>query len=258
MHIITRKEWGARYPDGFGPLKPPAAEVWLHHTGGTEPDNAMGIRQLEQVGQDRFGGGCSYTFLAGQSGTVYEGTTPNREGAHTLGHNSVGRAICWIGNFSAIKPTEQIIEATVVLLVLGRNSGWWTHAALNGGHRDVYNTACPGDHAYAVIGEINRRAASVANGPIPDPAGPNSIPTMKRGQTSEAIRRLQSFMNRAFRSYSHMLGNPQQPLLETGYYGDSTTGVIREFQRRVGIAGVGGEVADPMTKAKLFEHGFHG
>ena len=157
MNIMTRAQWGARCADGFGPLKPPALEVWLHHTGGSEPDTPAGIRQLEQVGQDRFGGGISYTFLVGQSGTVYEGTTPNRQGAHTLGHNLTGRAICWLGNFEVIKPTDAIIQSTAELLVLGKRSGWWTQAKLTGGHRDVFSTACPGRNAYAVIGEVNKR-----------------------------------------------------------------------------------------------------
>lgn len=248
MRIITRREWGARYADGFGALRPPATEVWLHHTGGTEPDNAVGIRHLEQVGQDRFAGGISYTFLIGQSGTVYEGTTPNREGAHTLGHNTVGRAICWIGNYEIIRPTEQIIQATADLLVFGRDQGWWTQATLTGGHRDLYATKCPGNHAYVVIGEVNRRAGGASQ----DDGDPNMIPTMQYGERSDNVQRLQQFMTSRFESY-----NQYYP---TGYYGNMTRDGIAEFQRRTGITGpdANGEIVGPRTKVQLWRRGFRG
>lgn len=248
MQIITRSEWGARYDDGFGALRPPAAEVWLHHTGGNEPDSPAGIRELEQVGQDRFAGGISYTFLIGQSGTVYEGTTPNREGAHTFGHNTVGRGICWIGNFQVVNPTERIIQATADLLVHGRNLGWWSQPRLTGGHRDVVATQCPGVNAYAVIGEVNRRAGGVS----PDDGDPNTIPTMRYGERSENVRRLQQFMTSHFESY-----NQYYP---TGYYGLMTRDGIAEFQRRTGITGpdATGEIVGPRTKMQLWRHGFRG
>jgi peptidoglycan hydrolase-like protein with peptidoglycan-binding domain len=87
--------------------------------------------------------------------------------------------------------------------------------------------------------------------PVPDPAvGPAVIPFMNYGETSDAIRRLQAFMNRVFPSYSHL------PV--TGFYGEMTTAVIKEFQRRVGIVGGDGRNVGVQTRAKLYEHGFRG
>jgi hypothetical protein len=83
--------------------------------------------------------------------------------------------------------------------------------------------------------------------PTPDP-GPDSIPLMEFGQTSDTIRHLQEWLNATFPAYSHL------PV--TGFYGDMTAAVIREFQRRVGIVGGDGRNAGVQTRAKLYEHGF--
>jgi hypothetical protein len=87
--------------------------------------------------------------------------------------------------------------------------------------------------------------------PVPDPVvGPSVIAFMEYGQTSNEISRLQAWLNRMYPSYSRL------PV--TGYYGDLTTQVIKEFQRRVGIVGADGKNVGPLTRAKLFEAGFRG
>jgi len=67
---------------------------------------------------------------------------------------------------------------------------------------------------------------------------------------SDAIAHMQAWLNRMYPSYSRL------PV--TGYYGDLTTQVIKEFQRRVGIVGADGKNVGPLTRAKLFEAGFRG
>jgi lysozyme len=84
--------------------------------------------------------------------------------------------------------------------------------------------------------------------PTPPPSGPDSIPAMAYGQTSDSVRHLQDWLNHMFESYSHL------PV--TGFYGDLTQAVIREFQRRVNIVGGDGANVGPLTRAKLYEHGF--
>ncbi len=167
MNIITRAQWGAKHSAGFRPAPDPASETWLHHSATIAPDLAppfdddhAAIRMIERIGQERFGGGVPYTFCVTPVGLVFEGTGPGREGAHTRGHNTKGRGICWVGNYELNHPTEQMIDATAGLLRAGQAAGWWKHAVLNGGHRDVVATACPGRHAYAVISEVNQRATA--------------------------------------------------------------------------------------------------
>ena len=166
LRIIPRGEWGARYADGGGFAPLPATECWLHHSVTTPPnttapydDDIAAIRTLEQIGQDRFGQGMSYTWLITPAGWIFEGHSVGRLGAHTAGRNSRARAICLVGNYEVAGPTQAQILAAAWLLQQGRGRGWLTAARLNGGHRDVSSTACPGRYAYARIGEINQLAA---------------------------------------------------------------------------------------------------
>lgn len=94
--------------------------------------------------------------------------------------------------------------------------------------------------------------------PIPPPApappapgpGPDSIPFVEYGQSNPTIAHLQAFTNQVFQAYSHL------PV--TGFYGDATTQVVKEFQRRVGIIGGDGRNVGVQTRAKFYEHGFRG
>lgn len=167
MRIIPRNEWGARYPDGFRSAPIPAREVWLHHSVTVAPDllppfddDDAAMRTLERIGQQRFGGGISYTFAITPVGRIYEGHGIGRQGAHTGGRNSISRAICLIGNYDTARPTREQLDAVAWLLREGKTRGWWQQARLTGGHRDApgASTACPGRHAHAAIAEINRRA----------------------------------------------------------------------------------------------------
>ena len=175
MQIIKRHAWGAKHPDGFADAPLPAKEVYLHHSAGTAPnldppfdDDDAAVRALENIGQQRFGGGISYSVVVTPVGRVYEGHSINRRGAHTKGRNSVARAICLVGNYDLRHPTSQQLNAVAQLLVHGYHAKWWVAPKLAGGHRDAPGaaTACPGKHAHAAIPAINelaqRQGADVA------------------------------------------------------------------------------------------------
>ncbi|MGH4009407.1 MAG: peptidoglycan recognition protein family protein [Pseudonocardiaceae bacterium] len=167
MQIITRQQWGARHGDGRYDAPLPADTVWLHHSVTIAPDlvppfgdDDAAIRTIERIGAERFGEvyGFPYTFGITPVGRIYAGHHIAKTGAHTAGHNTAGRAICWVGNYETARPSEAMLAATVWLLRHGHAQGWWRAPRLHGGHRDVKATACPGRHAYALIGEVNRRA----------------------------------------------------------------------------------------------------
>ncbi|TWE22857.1 N-acetylmuramoyl-L-alanine amidase [Prauserella muralis] len=178
VQIIPRARWGARHDNGFTAAPLPAEEVWLHHSvtlapdiqwidadrDGVDDDEERAMRTLEGIGEDRFGGGISYTFLIPPSGRIYEGHGVGRQGSHTGGRNDRARAICFIGNYETHRPTQAQIAAAAWLLRHGKAQGWWRHARLNGGHRDLKATACPGQHAYAAIPAINKLAAQPGGG----------------------------------------------------------------------------------------------
>ncbi len=135
--MITRREWGAVHEDGFGPAPIPAGEIWLHHSAGVLPDlvppfddDFAAVRAIEREGERRFGRGMPYTFLVTPAGLVFEGHTVAREGAHTAGHNTIGRAICWTGNCR-----------TRLLVRIGRHA----HDPQDPlGHCEVRRTRCDG------------------------------------------------------------------------------------------------------------------
>jgi len=235
MIIISRKTWGARHAAGFGPA-PRATELWLHHSVTPPPadDEAAeraAMRRLEDIGQDRFGGGISYSFAVAPSGRVYEGTGGLRKGAHTAGRNTVARAIVLIGDHTRVRPSEPQLWSVAGLVRFGRASGWWSVDRLSGGHRDAPGaaTACPGNAAYSLIPVINSRALESAPDMDLEPA------------PGVDIRKLQTWLNAMFPSYSR--------LAVDGQYGPATNAVVREFQRRSGLAADG--VIGPKTLAAM-------
>lgn len=168
MRVIPRSEWRAKHPDGQGAAPIPAPECWLHHSvtatagpNGTFAQDAANIRAIEAVGHQRFGYGISYTWLITQSGRVFQGHSPARMGTHTGGRNSAARAICLVGNYDIDVPTAAQVQAIAWLLQEAKRQGWLRNARLNGGHRDLKATACPGARAYSLIPQINGLAAGL-------------------------------------------------------------------------------------------------
>ncbi len=257
MIIVSREGWGARHDDGFGQAPLPATEVWLHHSvtkAPTPSGEKSAMRTLEQIGEDRFGRGISYTWAVMPSGTVYEGHGVDRQGAHTAGRNSRARAIVLVGDYSASAPTPAQLAAVATLLAHAYASGWIRAPRLNGGHRDVPEAAteCPGTAAEALIPDINRAAArKPTSGPPPptEPRGPEYLPELDPGMRGHAVGSLQAFMRRVFPSYAGHLEVDND-------YGPQTAAVVREYQGRVGLPQVGR--VGPLTNAALWGHGFRG
>jgi hypothetical protein len=143
----------------------------------------------------------------------------------------------------------------------GKARWGWQTGAWSGGNVD------PRIHLYQRIGyvDVNRVQCDVNEArqldfgqtllsapPIPAPgAGPESIPLMEYGQTSPPIKHAQLWFNENFQAYSHI--NPI-----SGYYGDQTTAVVREFQARAGIRGGDGRNVGPQTRTAMYQHGFRG
>lgn len=185
MKIYSRKEWGARYRDGVADRSKFVGRLdkWAHHTvtaqlgeGASVAQEMAQMRSIEAIGQSRFGAGMSYTFLIFPSGRVYQGVSINRLSYHTgQGRNGNSVAICYPGNYENAQPTQAQLDATARLLRHGVEKKWWTQRKIDGGHRDLKATACPGRHYYSKIGEINRIAQGAAV--IAPPARPKPAPT---------------------------------------------------------------------------------
>lgn len=199
LTIISRARWGARHDRGFGPAALPALEVWLHHSvtiapdlvwidadrDGVEDDEERAMRLLEQIGEDRFGGGISYTFAVMPSGRIYEGHGVDREGAHLAHRNGIARSVVLVGDYRRRPPTDAQVRSVAWLLQHGKRRGWWRHDRLAGGHRQApaASTECPGDAALATIPRISQLAAG---SPITEE---DDMPTAKE-VAEETVRQL--------------------------------------------------------------------
>jgi uncharacterized protein with LGFP repeats len=196
--IISRADWGAdeslrcgnpQYGTGI------RAAV-IHHTAGSNdysPLESAGIVKAIYTYHSKTLGWCdiAYNALVDKYGQVFEGTagglTKPVEGFHTGGFNRNTWGVAMMGNFDDVAPTP------IQIRTVGRLLGWrlgmdnvdpkGTVALESAGshyttfaagaiatlptiftHRDVGNTDCPGNAAYALMDEI-RDIASHFNDP---------------------------------------------------------------------------------------------
>jgi uncharacterized protein with LGFP repeats len=196
--IISRAEWGAdeslrcgkpQYGTGI------RAGV-VHHTAGSNdysPLESAGIVKAIYTYHSKTLGWCdiAYNALIDKYGQVFEGAagglTKPVEGSHTGGFNRDTWGVAMMGNFDDVAPTP------IQIRMVGRLLGWrlamddvdpkGTVGLVSVGshytvfpagaiatlptiftHRDVANTDCPGNAAYALMDEI-RDIASHFNDP---------------------------------------------------------------------------------------------
>ena len=246
MRIVSRSQWGAQHADGFGPAPLPARGLVLHHSVTRPLNGPAVVRELERIGQQRFGGGISYTFAVTPDGTVYQGHSVDRRGAHTKGHNSTVRAVVLVGDYSDRLPTVEQEAALVALLRHGVAQGWWPTAELLGGHRDlVHGTACPGTAAHRRIPAINRMAGTTVSArPVLED---DDMAYIGPGSSDGAVRLVQ----RCLVNEGKAAGRPSANLMVDGDYGPKTTEAVRAYQEnRVQTKQPG--LVDGVTAALLF------
>lgn len=169
VNLLTRSQWGAAFDIDRLVLMPlPAAEVWIHHTVTAPSGNpASDMAAIESIDIGRFGQ-PSYSYVIHPTGTILEGCGVHI-GAHTYHRNSISFGVSFIGNFQTDQPTAAAIDACADLI---RNillphlnqpthnpATGWIGPYPTGGHRDVYPTACPGDHLYGAIPLIRQLVA---------------------------------------------------------------------------------------------------
>ena len=170
--ILPRSDWGAKHANGDIGVSLPLQGVFLHHTAGASPSTPAAIKKemisLETTGWRRFSTnanpqGISYSFVVFEDGTIVEGVSIGRRGAHTAGRNSVVAGIAFAGNYDNQEPSPTVLENTAQLVAYGRSVGWWTGSIL-GGHRDIKATACPGANIYNKIPWLRSRVTEIVAG----------------------------------------------------------------------------------------------
>ncbi|WP_245547820.1 N-acetylmuramoyl-L-alanine amidase [Nocardia pneumoniae] len=197
--VITRAQWGAdesircdepTYDDGLG-------GVTVHHTAGRN-DYSMaesaGIVRAIYTYHAQTLGWCDigYNALVDKYGQVFEGRFGGLDrpvqGAHAGGFNENTSGVALMGNYESIPPTQESINAIGAFVgwrakVAGLDPKGYTTMYSEGtsftpyalgeavrlpivfAHRDVGNTSCPGDAAYALMDRIRDIAAGAPGGP---------------------------------------------------------------------------------------------
>ncbi|MDH6121932.1 hypothetical protein ABH930_003996 [Kitasatospora sp. GAS204A] len=190
--IVTRGGWGAdeslRDP-GFvytGDVK----VVFVHHTDtGNDyscSDSPKVIRSIYQYHVVSNGWrDIGYNFLVDRCGTIFEGRAGGVSrpvlGAHTLGFNTDSTGVAALGTYQSAAPPQAQVDgiAKIAAWKLGltgrdaRGSATLTSAssgsrypegtahtfAAISGHRDAFNTDCPGDDLFSRLSDIRNWAA---------------------------------------------------------------------------------------------------
>ncbi|MGX9788685.1 N-acetylmuramoyl-L-alanine amidase [Mycobacterium sp. MMS18-G62] len=208
--VIGRAQWGADeamrcgntvYDNGIR-----AAVV--HHTAGSNdyaPQDSAGIVRSIYEYHTRTLGWCdiAYNALVDKYGQVFEGRAGGMdkpvEGSHTGGFNRNTWGVAMMGNFDAVPPTPIQLGTTGRLIgwrlgidhldprgtvVMPSAGGSFTKFPFGATptlptiftHRDVGNTDCPGNAAYAAMDQLRDIAAR-----FNDPPGPADLVDRLRG-----------------------------------------------------------------------------
>ena len=299
--VIGRTQWGADVSQVCGkPVYDNAIRAGIvHHTAGSNdyaPEDSAGIVRSIFEYHTRTLGWCdiAYNALVDKYGQVFEGRAGGIdrpvEGAHTGGFNVDTWGVAMLGNFDDVPPTPIQLRTTGRLLgwrlgidhvdplgsvVLTSSGGPFTKFPQGAAitlptiftHRDVGNTDCPGNAAYAAM-PLLRDTAAHFNTPI----GPRDLADTLRGG---AIFAKWSAMG----ADASPLGIPQTP--ETPGDGDSryvtfdkgavywspvsgaepVTGAIYEAWGKLGFERgalglpTSGEIQEPLWIVQNFQHG---
>ncbi|MFI7664225.1 N-acetylmuramoyl-L-alanine amidase [Nocardia sp. NPDC049526] len=221
-NVITRSQWGAdesirceepTYDDQLGGLT-------VHHTAGRNdysPAESAGIVRAIYTYHAKTLGWCDigYNALVDKYGQIFEGRFGGLDrpvqGAHAGGFNENTSGVALMGNYESAEPSEAAINA------IGRFIGWrskiagldpkgYTTMYSEGteftsyaqgeavrlpvvfAHRDVGNTSCPGDSAYADMDRIRDIAAGISapSGTSTKPQQQAQAPTTQQPQVQTA------------------------------------------------------------------------
>ncbi|MGW7520181.1 peptidoglycan recognition protein family protein [Streptomyces sp. NPDC054796] len=195
-HIVSRAAWHAdedvvreraSYTHGV-------RAAFIHHTDHeNDYDCADSPALLRALQEDHVGRGwddIGYNFVVDRCGNVYEGRSGgvNRpvRGAHTMGFNDDSIGIALLGTFEeGMKVPDAALTAVAEVIAWKLRPGVDPHGRTRmvsrsdqsrvdkdtsasfdvvSGHRDAYETDCPGDALYAKLPELRDKVARLQRG----------------------------------------------------------------------------------------------
>ncbi len=173
--IVTRAQWGAQPPPCAPDVASSVKFAVVHHTAGSNnySNGAAVVRGIDAYHISLGWCGIGYNFLVDKYGTVYEGRaggiTSTTVGAHAAPFNTNSTGVALIGNHetAGVSAAERSSLRKLLAWKLGLHHvnplGFTTQ---NGktirnvvGHRDVNQTTCPGQYAYAQLPSLREELA---------------------------------------------------------------------------------------------------
>jgi hypothetical protein len=202
VSIVPRSEWGGGLaPTGPIPDEPDVRFLLVHHSvnantygQGAVPGLLTGIYRFHTG--DKGWPDIAYNFFVDRFGGVWEGRTGSLAGAKAVdatgGSQGFAQLCCFLGDHSAEPPSPAAQASMGALLgwLAGRHgvdladgarahftsrgsnrypAGAAVDVATVSGHRDVSQTACPGDAAYALVTDGTFRRVARGGGAVTAP-----------------------------------------------------------------------------------------
>ena len=139
--------------------RPSTEMIVIHHAGFPDADKDSSAEEIHKFHQEVNGwAGIGYHYVIRKDGTIEQGRKPLAVGAHAYQHNKNSVGICVAGNFDIGKPNREQMDS-LKLLTAWLCQRYKLNPMRKGvivGHRNLNDTACPGDNLYSKLDEIRR------------------------------------------------------------------------------------------------------
>ena len=137
--------------------RPSTEVIVIHHAGFPDGDKDSSAEEIHKFHQEVNGwAGIGYHYVIRKDGRIEQGRKPLAVGAHAYQHNKNSVGICVAGNFDLVKvPSVQL--DSLKLLTAWLCQRYKLDPMQRGvivGHRDLNDTACPGNNLYKKLDEI--------------------------------------------------------------------------------------------------------
>lgn len=150
VRLIKRLQWVAQpATDKLNNLTLPVSLIIIQHTATegctSQAQCIFQTRIIQQYHIESFAWfDIGYNFLIGGDGAVYEGRGWTKEGAHTYSYNNISLGIAFIGTYSKVVPSPNMIEAFRHLVEQGVQQKYVTPDYKILAHRQLIGTESPG------------------------------------------------------------------------------------------------------------------
>ena len=123
-------------------------KIVLHHSAIADTDS-INADDIHHMHLDNGWSGIGYHLYIHKSGLIETGRPIEDIGAHTYKNNNNSIGICLAGNFEEELPTDSQMTSTIQLLsVLCQMYSLSPNESTLLAHRDLNETACPGENVY--------------------------------------------------------------------------------------------------------------